>query len=292
MEQENLQEVLNKYFSFSETVTIRRSEIHPAEYNPRKMSAEGKKLLKRSIKKYGVVGGIVVNKQTGNTIVGGHQKIDILDEMNKYPEQDYLLRVEMVDVDLPTEKAMNVALNNSNIGGTFDYDKLAALVPDIDYKDAGLTEADLSMIGLDYLYKTEQQNSLANELEELMMPVVEQRQAENEQRAAEREAIKEANRQAQMLASAEAEELAQNEMTREERVQHMKDVKAQVRAQAQENAQNMDAYLVLSFDTFNAKAEFCQRFGFNPMERMIKGEEFDARCEAVMDDEDYEDYEE
>lgn len=294
MEKENLQEVLSKYFS-SETVTIKRSEIHPAEYNPRKISAEGKKLLKRSIKKYGVVGGIVVNKQTGNTIVGGHQKVFVLDEINNFPEKDYTLKVEMVDVDERTEKAMNVALNNSAIGGTFDYDMLAALVPDIDYKDAGLTEADLSMIGLDYLYKTEQQNNLANELEDMMMPVMEQRQAENEQRAQERAAIKAANQEAQMLAerekaelSAQAENLAQQEMTREERVQHMKDVKAQVREQARENAQNMDAYLVLSFDTFKAKAEFCQRFGYQPMERMIKGEDFDSRCEAIMDDgEDY-----
>gem|GEM_PF-3690454 len=60
----------NKYFAQSETVTLKRSEIHPSSYNPRMIDDEGKKQLKRSIKRYGCVGGIVVNKRTGNTIVG------------------------------------------------------------------------------------------------------------------------------------------------------------------------------------------------------------------------------
>lgn len=263
-----------------EWATVKRSEIHPAEYNPRKIGKEAKKALKRSIKTFGVLGGIVVNKQTGNTIVGGHQKVYILDEKYNYPENDYMLKVEVIDVDEKTEKTINAALNNVNMSGEYDYDALAAIMPDINYKDAGFTDADLSLIGLDYLYKTEEQNNISEDLSDLMSGVQAQHDAEvqqrAEERAAEREAIKEASRQ--------AEQLAQQEMSREERVQHMKDVKRQVQEQAMENAQNMDAYLVLSFDTFNAKAAFCQRFGYQPMERMIKGEDFDSRCEAVMDD--------
>lgn len=282
-----------------------RSEIHLSPHNPRKIDAQARKALKRGIKKFGMVGGIVVNKRTGNTLVSGHQRLTIMDELQNYDpvtkENDYKIRVDLVDLEPKEADALLILLNNAGAQGQWDYNELAALVPDIDYKDAGLTEADLSMIGLDYLYKTEQQNSLANELEEMMRPVIEQREMENEQRAAERAAIKEANRQAQILAqqdmeaaSAMAEDVAQQEMTREQKVQHMKDVKAQVRKQAQENAQNMDAYVVLSFDTFAAKAEFCQRFGFNAMERMIKGEDFDARCEAIgfSEEEDYDDYEE
>lgn len=269
-------EINNKQFP-TETITISRSEIHPAEYNPRTISKEAQKALKRSIKKFGVVGGIVINRQTGNTIVGGHQKVFVLDDMNGYPENDYTLKVEMIDVDEKTEKTLNTALNNANISGQWDYDALAALMPDIDYKDAGFTEADLSMIGLDYLYQTQEQNSIGNELEDLMSNVQARHDEEVQQRAEERAAIREASRQ--------AEQIAQEEMSREDRVQHMKDVKRQVQEQAMENAQNMDAYVVLSFDTFRAKAAFCQRFGFQPMDRMIKGEEFDARCEAVLDEE-------
>ena len=70
--------------SFSSTIVeLKRSAIHPAGYHPRVIDDEAKKALKRSIKKFGVVGGIVVNKRTGNTIVGGHQKVSILDEMYK-----------------------------------------------------------------------------------------------------------------------------------------------------------------------------------------------------------------
>lgn len=291
----------NKYFQNSQVVTIMRSEIKLSDYNPRKITAEGKKELKKSIKKFGVVGGLIVNKQTGNTIVGGHQKVAVLDELNKYdpnvPETDYQLRVELVDVDLKTEKTMNIVLNNPNVGGDFDYDKLAQIVPDIDYKDAGLTDADLSMIGLDYLLHTEKQNSMNDALQELMKPAQDLHDAEIAARQAQREAEKAIREQeaedeiAQQ--SANAEQIAREEAERAAKVQHMKDVKAEVRQQAIENAQNMDAYVVLSFSTFNAKAEFVQRFGYNAMERTIKGEDFDARLEDyfsdAIDDNDYED---
>ena len=135
---------LSKYFSHSEPAELLRSQIHFADYNPRKISDEGRRQLKRSIKQYGVVGGIIVNRATGYTLVGGHQKVSVLDELNRYnpdtQENDYTLRVELVDVDEKTEKEMNIVLNNPNVGGEWDYDKLRQIVPDIDYKSAGLTE--------------------------------------------------------------------------------------------------------------------------------------------------------
>lgn len=279
---------LSKYFT-TETAELSRSQIKLSDYNPRTISQEGKKNLKRSIKKFGVVGGIVVNKQTGYTIVGGHQKVQLLDELNGYPDKDYNLRVEIVDVDLKTEKELNVALNNPAIGGDWDYDKLAQLVPDIDYKNAGLSEADLSMIGLDYLFQTEDQSNTADALTDLMSPVTQLHEAEVKARAEQRAAQRAAAEQEIAQQTANAEAIAREEAEREARVQHMKDVKRQVQEQAIENAQNMDAYLVLSFSTFKAKAEFCQRFGYNAMERTIKGEDFDQRCEVSMESE--EDYE-
>ena len=55
---------LSKYIK-SESVELNRSAIHFADYNPRKLSDESRKTLKRGIKKFGLVGGIVVNKRTG-----------------------------------------------------------------------------------------------------------------------------------------------------------------------------------------------------------------------------------
>ena len=247
-----MEDSLKKFFS-STIVEVKRSEIHPADYNPRKIDEQGKRMLKRSMKQFGVVGGIIVNSQTGNTIVGGHQKVAILDEMYKYPDNDYSLRVEMISVDRKTEKTLNIALNNGNISGSWDYDALARLVPDIDYKDAGLTDADLNMIGCDFLLQTEEENSLAGALEEMMQPVTEQKEAEK----------------------------AARQLERAEKVAHMKDVKQQVKEQAQETAANMDAYLMLSFDTWEAKAAFCERFGYDPYMKIIKGEVFSDQIERV-----------
>ena len=61
---------LSKYIK-SESVELNRSAIHFADYNPRKLSEESRKTLKRGIKKFGLVGGIVVNKRTGLTVVSG-----------------------------------------------------------------------------------------------------------------------------------------------------------------------------------------------------------------------------
>ena len=198
-----------------------------------------------------------MNQATGYTIVGGHQKVSVLDELNKYNEvtheNDYTLRVELINVDEKTEKSLNIALNNPNIGGQWDYDALARLVPDIDYQDAGLTAADLNMIGCDFLLQTEEENSIANALEDMMAPVTEQKEAEK----------------------------AARQLERAEKVAHMKDVKQQVKEQAQETAANMDAYLMLSFDTWEAKAAFCERFGYDPNMKFIKGEVFDNQVERV-----------
>ena len=104
-----------------------------------------------------------------------------MDELNKYNEatyeNDYNLRVELINVDEKTEKSLNVALNNPNIGGQWDFDALARIVPDIDWKDAGLTDADLNMIGVDYLLQTKEESSIADALSDMMSEVNEQNEA-------------------------------------------------------------------------------------------------------------------
>ena len=248
------------YFT-SQPVTLKRSQIHFAGYNPRTISEEGKKALRRSIKRYGVVGGIVVNKQTGYTIVGGHQKVAILDELNKYDpgtkENDYTLQVELVDVDEKTEKSLNVTLNNPNVGGDWDDEKMRQLIPDIDWKDAGLTDADLNLFGVDYLLQTEEEANIASEIDGMMAEINAEHEAEVQQRREER-----------------AQERA-------EKVAHMKDVKQQVKESAVKQAEDMEAYVMLSFTDFRAKAAFMERFGYSPYDKFIKGEVFDEQVERV-----------
>lgn len=256
------------YFN-SEHKALQRSEIRFSDYNPRKITKEGKQALKRSIKKFGVVGGIVVNGANNNVIVGGHQKVAILDELYGYPENDYTLNVEVIEVDEKTEKELNITLNNPNVGGEWDYDQLRTLIPDIDYKDAGLTEADLSFIGVDHIFKTEKENEVFDELNDLMSDVNEEHQAEVEARKEQRRLENEASK---MIDQAD-------------KIAHVKEVKAQVNARAQEEAGKMEAYVMISFDDFNAKASFMERFGYDAYDKFIKGEDFEERLEGGYEDE-------
>ena len=61
----------------------------------------------------------------------------------------------------------------------------------------------------------------------------------------------------------------------------MKEVKQQVKENAQKQAEDMDDYVILSFDTYEAKATFCERFGYDPDMKFIKGEVFDEQIERV-----------
>lgn len=280
---------LSKLFSKSEIQEIKRSQIHIHPRNPRTIDAEGKKALKRSMKNFGILGGIIVNRQNDYVIVGGNQKVTLLDEQQKYdpndPETDYILRVEVVDMDEKTELEALTALNNPTIGGRYDFQKLAELIPDIDYKNAGLTEEDLSMIGVDYLFQTEEENQLSADLDDMMAQVNEEHQKDLERQREQREAIKEAQRQANAQQDAQIEENGQKQLTPEEdyeaRKQHMKSVKEDVKARAIENAMNQEAYIMLSFTDFKAKSEFMARAGYPDDLKFIKGEEFAQRIEFI-----------
>ena len=61
----------------------------------------------------------------------------------------------------------------------------------------------------------------------------------------------------------------------------MKEVKQQVKENAQKTAENMDAYVTLSFDTYEAKAAFRERFGYELDVKFIKGEVFDEQIERI-----------
>ena len=226
----------NKYFT-SESVELLRSQIKLHEQNPRTIPEENRKALKRGIKKFGMVGGIELQKFNPET-----------------KENDYLIRVDLIDVEEKEEKELLILLNNPSAQGEWDYDTLRELIPDIDYKDAGLTEQDLDIIGVDFNFQTEEENTIADELDTLMEPVREERQAEVTQKQAERA----------------------------EKVAHMKQVKEEVKQAATKAAADMDAYLMLSFDNWDAKVEFCEKFGFNPDEKFLKGEVFSEKIETLL----------
>lgn len=136
---------LTRFQSF-EVATVNRREIQKAPYNPRFMSPQAEQMLRRSLKSLGLVEPVVWNRRTGN-LVGGHQRITQIDALEK--RDDYDITVAVVDVDEATEKKLNLALNNRNIQGDWDEEALGTLLREFgetDYKDIGVTDADLAVL--------------------------------------------------------------------------------------------------------------------------------------------------
>jgi ParB-like chromosome segregation protein Spo0J len=122
--------------------TIHRSEIKNAPYNPRQISDYSRKKLRDSLGKMGLVQPICWNKRTGH-IVGGHQRVAALDDLER--TMDYSMSVAVVDVDLKTEKELNVFLNNTNAQGDWDLEKLNTLLKDaeIELENTGFDLGDV-----------------------------------------------------------------------------------------------------------------------------------------------------
>lgn len=143
----------NKFEKYN-ILQVNRTEITGAEYNPRKISESAKKKLKRGMKTFGLLAPIIVNRLTMN-VVSGHQKLAIMDEDHKYPENDYTLTVAMVELSEEDEVKANVLLNNQSAQGEWDMTALQSIVdlfPKIDIeKDFGFDKSDIMvMFGLDY----------------------------------------------------------------------------------------------------------------------------------------------
>lgn len=135
-------------FQNKEQTVVKRSSINFAPYNPRSISDSALNELKKNIKKRSLLGGIVVNFNTMN-IVSGHQRIKALDSLHKYegtPETDYNIIVEVTHLDEKEEKEQNIFMNSTTVQGEFDVEKLAVLLPDIDYESAGLSDYDINLI--------------------------------------------------------------------------------------------------------------------------------------------------
>ncbi len=118
---------------------MKLKDINPAKYNPRKDLQPGDaeyEKIKRSITEFNLVEPLVYNKRT-NTLVGGHQRKKILEELGHD-------EVEVSVVDLPEteEKALNVILNKAQ--GDWDIPKLRDLLEGLD-----TGEIDIEMTGFD-----------------------------------------------------------------------------------------------------------------------------------------------
>lgn len=126
-----------------------RQSIRLASYNPRQISESAFRRLCDSIRKFGLVQRPLINTRTGNTVVGGHQRIKAADKV--FGTTDYSLPVDLIDVDETTERALNVALNNPELQGQYDIDLLGEVVASIkesggNVRDTGFSLTDMQML--------------------------------------------------------------------------------------------------------------------------------------------------
>ena len=111
-------------------------DLNPASYNPRQISSKQYKDLKESIKKFGLVDPIIVNKD--NTVIGGHQRLKICKDL-KYIEIDCVV----LDLSKEEERELNIRLNKNT--GDFDMDILANEFDIEELTDWGFKHIDLDV---------------------------------------------------------------------------------------------------------------------------------------------------
>ena len=112
----------------------------PAEYNPRRITEEDRRAIKASLKKFGFVAPVIVNRNPKrmNIIVGGHQRVLIAKEDLGYTEVPCVF----VNLSLKEEKELNVRLNKNQ--GRWDNAMLQEHFKFDWLKDIGFSDSDLS----------------------------------------------------------------------------------------------------------------------------------------------------
>ena len=102
--------------------------LKPADYNPRTITAQAFEGLKESVREFGVVDPIIVNKDM--TIIGGHMRWEAAKSLG-FTE----VPVIVVDLDKTKEKKLNVILNSQAISGVFDDLKLSEIIEELKLED-------------------------------------------------------------------------------------------------------------------------------------------------------------
>lgn len=221
----------------SETRSIKRSQINFNPVNPKRHAEEKVKLQRKKLQKVGFLGGVVWNERTGN-LVDGHRRIKAMDLHYHYDgtsETDYDIKVEVANFDDKTEKEQ---LAYMAVGNTKpDIDLLASFVPDIDYSGIGLEADELNEI----LAFGKGDSDTVPDFDGDFFPTVESERDMG--------------------------------LPYEDKKEHMKDVKREVRESAQQKARDEEAYIMLSFSSFESKADLCDLLGISTDSKFAKGED-------------------
>lgn len=238
----------------SETIVIKRSQIHLNPCNPKRHSDKQIEKQKANIKKVGFLGGIVWNKRTGN-LIDGHRRVMALDIINKYDgtNNDYDIKVEACDLSDKEEKSQltYMALGNTKA----DYALVANYISDVDYGIAGLDDYDIAQI---QAYLPSASDAPVESYDDLISSP-EQTQAPAEDKA---------------LTGTEDTNKADNapEQTPEEKKAAVKEAKEAAKEKAVENFKDLTAYVTISFANAEQKRMFCDLAEIGEDDRFVSGE--------------------
>lgn len=96
-------------------VKKKTGELKRAVYNPRYINSKDKAELKDSLEKFGLVDPIIINinPKRFNIVVGGHQRLEIWEELGN----EYIYCIEL-NLSEEEERELNIRLNKN--GGDFD----------------------------------------------------------------------------------------------------------------------------------------------------------------------------
>lgn len=117
-------------------VYVAIKELNPAVYNPRKWSKKATDDLTASIKRFGLIDPIIVNKARGNTVVGGHFRLHVAKKLGYIEVPCVFVSIE----DEQKEKELNLRLNKNS--GDWDWSLLKDWETSL-LKEAGFDDAEL-----------------------------------------------------------------------------------------------------------------------------------------------------
>jgi len=156
-------------FKKSETVIIKRSQINFMPGNPKRHTQEAVQKQLRNFKNVGFLGGIVWNETTSN-LISGHKRLMAMDQIIGYdgtPAKDYNVKIEKVSLTRKQEIEQNIFMDAQATNTPQDLDMLANLIPEIDFKLAGLEDNDLKLLNIEVPLFTSENTSIKNDFQKL-----------------------------------------------------------------------------------------------------------------------------
>lgn len=272
--------LLGKVLSSAKTAKVKRSQLQFAVYNPRSMTAAAFRKLCASVKRFGLVEPPVVNVRTGYRVVGGHQRIRATDKLLQYNpktlKNDYLLDIRLIDVDEPTEKALNVALNNPEMQAEFDLDLLQDLIGDMftsgqPIEDTGFSERDLAVLFDDDFLVTvmgaqSEQGEQVHAEQNIVKTLDDMYESRARQSGKEKSGVESGELDSQNEPAPSEDDATLN--------QTLKDRRRTYIAGRRQNQDDPDTMLTLVFDNRQQLGEFLRAFRLPPDDRYVDGVAF------------------